>query len=49
MYIINHVSSNTSISFYKDEKILAATTSHVRVFGLEDGNELVKLPAESVY
>ncbi|KAK1364064.1 Utp12 domain-containing protein [Heracleum sosnowskyi] len=30
-----------------DEKILAATTSHVRVFGLEDGNELVKFPADS--
>lgn len=31
-------------SSFCDEKILAATTSHVRVFGLEDGNELVKLP-----
>ncbi|KAL8117321.1 hypothetical protein AgCh_015283 [Apium graveolens] len=34
-------------SSFCDEKILAATTSHVRVFGLEDGNELVKLSADS--
>ncbi|WOH09834.1 hypothetical protein DCAR_0729293 [Daucus carota subsp. sativus] len=33
-------------SSFCDEKIVTATTSGVRVFGLEDGNELVKLPAD---
>lgn len=33
-------------SSFCDGKIFAATTSHVRVFGLEDGNELVKLSAD---